>query len=697
MTGYGTIYRFEFDGTCKPFNNQPLLVTKCKVLILKKGYSGTITDIPHGQVSPVEIDYPTADDDIFYPLRGSMLSFNVYGGAINMDSIISEDETEYFLEYYRDNLLFWSGFVSPELCEEDIFLKYPAIQFKTIDGLSLLKGKELKINNKAPKGFLSLLTIVQNALNSIGYGYPLNVLCKSWNLYQNKTDYSTPLEQSYIYTASLQDKNFNYKDNSNIVLDTCNLFNSLVYQNYGEWYFVKTKDLAYGINQASKFDINGNLNTSSKRNIPILTHGVDFLIIAEPRRKIRRFYKEVQVEYQRGDNKFINGAFNIFDGTQNEIAYTSSLDLNSGSYSETNFFKINKSFLGTPKTYSLYDSVTDKYYLGLTSSIADSGNVFGISIRVIAKEPFNLSIKTVTGNPAFSIRVTRMLPLGSYETLFYNFTDSTWQTTEYVFKKGTNYDTDTEFLFNQSFQYPPQWDDDYILNDKTYSVSISLYAQTRAGFTGNQTIYEQVLLNGTGQYFDKETGTFPIFYTQSSLSQTDSFKLINPKKASISPDKKIVYNGDRMDGESIFGTDYNYSHIFSYNGTEYVTSNSWYERNEYDPAHPELGGLYYINELCARNILNQYSDYRNIFTGTIIGKNLQYGAIYEFPIQGALAGKKFFPLSIKLNERDCTADVVFMELSPNEIDAQMIIDRYDVYGNLISSQTSESKKKIVMG
>jgi hypothetical protein len=128
MVGYGTKYRFEFDATCNPFGT--LLTTKGKVLILKKGYSGAITDIPYGQVSPVEIDYPTSDDDIFYPLKGSVLSFNVYGGIINMDSIISEDETEYFIEYYRDNVLFWSGFVSPELCEEDIFLKYPAIQFK---------------------------------------------------------------------------------------------------------------------------------------------------------------------------------------------------------------------------------------------------------------------------------------------------------------------------------------------------------------------------------------------------------------------------------------------------------------------------------------------------------------------------------------------------------------------------------------
>ena len=112
------------------------------------------------------------------------------------------------------NVLFWSGFVSPELCEEDIFLRYPAIEFKTIDGLGALKNKSLTENAKYPDGILSLLKVVQGALNTIGYGYGLNVLCKLFNLNYNKTDYSTPLEQTYIYTAGIQDKNFDFKNNS---------------------------------------------------------------------------------------------------------------------------------------------------------------------------------------------------------------------------------------------------------------------------------------------------------------------------------------------------------------------------------------------------------------------------------------------------------------------------------------------------
>jgi hypothetical protein len=694
-TGYGTIYQFEFDGTCKPFANEALYVVKGKVLILKKAYNGSINTIPYGQVSPVEIDYPTADDDIFYPLKGSSLSFKVLGGVINMDSIISEDETEYFLEYYRGNNIFWSGFVSPELCEEDIFLRYPAIEFKTIDGLGTLKNKNL-IDSKYPDGILNLLTVVQKSLNSIGYEYGLNVLCKLFNLNHTKTSYSTPLEQTFIYTAGLQDKNFDFKENSDLVLDTCNLLNSIVYQNYGAWYFVKVKDLAFGVNQASKFNVSGVLNTSSKQTIPTLRHGTDFLIVAEPRRKIRRFYKEVEVEYQRGDSKLINGNFNIWTGTKNEIAYTPTLDLNTGSLAETDFKFFSKSYLGGPKTYCLYDSLANRYLLGLTTTSANDGALIcGPAVAINWGNGFDLNIKCPTGNPSFSISVGLKEAPGQ-PSFYFNFATGNWQNSPYVFKKSVNYPSEDLEIFSFNFPFPDVIDAYDLYKYKEYTVGINLYAQSRTGFTGFQTIYEQVLLGGVGGYADQATGTWPVFYEKKSQSYIDNFKLTNPKNTSLKPPKKIVYNGDSLASTSLFITDYNYSNLHTFDGTNYVTTYdaSWYERDEYDPASPPAeGGIYGINELAARNILNQYSDYRNIFTATLIGKDLQYGAIYEFPIQGVLADKKFFPLSMKINERDCTAEVVLMELTSNEISASMVTSRYDVNGNLISGTATESKKK----
>ena len=405
-SGYGTIYRFEYDATCSPFN--ALLTTKCKVLILKRDYSGAIIDIPYGQASPVEIDYPTSNDDIFYPLKGSSLAFRVLGGIINMDSIVSEDEQEYFIEYYRDNVIFWTGFVTPELCEEDIFLRYPAIEFKAIDGLGTLKGKEFTIDNKYPDGIVSLVKLIQNSLKLLGFDYNLNVLLKMWYSTHSKTSYSTPLEQTYVFNPALKDINFKYVSNVDLLLNISNIFNGFIYQNYGEWYFVKPKDLAFGVNDASIFNTSGVLNTSSKKNIPVFRHGEHFLIIAEPKRKLRRYYKQVEIDYNYSVNKLLNGDFSMWDETPTQYTYTDSLTFITGTPTETNFYSVDKfQSLGNAKTYLVYESLANQYIFAITATSSNDG-MYLRSVEFSDPQGFSLNVDCKTGNPKFALLATQV-------------------------------------------------------------------------------------------------------------------------------------------------------------------------------------------------------------------------------------------------------------------------------------------------
>jgi hypothetical protein len=693
MTGYGTIYQFEFDGTCNPFGT--LLTTKCKVLILKKDYSGSITTIPYGQTTPVEIDYPTADDDIFYPLKGSSLTFKVLGGVINMDSIISENERDFIIEYYRDTVLFWRGFVSAELCEEDIFLKYPAIEFKTIDGLGTLKDKKLQIGGKRPPGILTILQLIQGLLNDIGYEYGLNALLKLWYTSHSKTAYSTPLEQTYIFTNSLKDNNFELKDNLTLLVDMCNVLNVFIYQNYGSWFVVKPKDLTFGVNGASKFSIDGVLNTSSKATIPTLVHGTNFLIVAEPKRKIRRYYKEVEIQYQYGTNKLINGDFSMWVGIINEYPFTTGanhykyintagLTFVSENNNQTLFYSAIK--LATPpdnsaRSFLVYDTPSDKYYMAITAPVITFG-YYMRSVEIHDPESFTFTLDCPTGNPRFSLRAIAVLPIVGAQTKYWNFEDNAWQNTEYVFTRSVNYPNQELLTLNYTIDRP-----DFYVDPKEgefYSVGITLYPQGRTGFTGYESWYSNLLIYGnkTPKSPDKET-----------------VRIENIKDASIIPEKKVVYNGDGFyNATPTLISDSSNFKVLS--GTDYVSTawpvtsgttetGGWQERDEED--------RYALNELYARNVLNQYSDYRNIFTGTLIGKGLQYGAIYEFPMQGALNSKKFWPLSIKMNERDCTAEIILMELSSNEITGKMTVSRYDTSGALLTADFTESKKKLRNG
>jgi hypothetical protein len=688
MTGYRILYRFEFDGFCNPFNE--MLISHNKILILKKDYTGTITDIPYGQVGPVEIDYPTADDDIFYPLKGSSLTFKVLGGVINMDSIISEDEKEYIIEYYRGDNLFWKGFVSPELCDEDIFLRYPAIEFKTIDGLSTLKKNRLDLDDKMPEGILNLLKVLQGALNGIGYEYPLNVLCKIWNEAHSKTDYSTPLEQTYVYTPSLKDNNFEFRSDLELLLDICQVFNAFVYQNYGEWYYVKPKDLIFGITGASKFAMDGTLNTTSKKTIPTLVHGTDFKILAEPKRRIRRFYKYTEVEYQGATNKFINGDCSIWSEGQNEIAITDTLSLFGTSLAQTTFKFFNKGT--TVKSYLLYSQLENKYKLGITST--DAHNAFNYfttgKVDIRWGEGFNVSVQCPTKNPTFSLIIQIPYITGVAE-YYYDFLTGVWSNSPKYYQKSSDYPTDDNVTsYSQQFPFPDILNDWEVYQYEAYSVYLVLYSGQKIGYsTVYESWYSDIIINGPK----------PLTYLGNQLPTREVFHVDNLKYTSIIPEKKKVYSGDNFNQKEFTITDIQEPSAFLYKSEgEYYPMQSYYTdiftgkvRGSWQEREEEE--RYTILEYCTRNILNQYSDYRNIFVGTLIGIDLQYGAIYEFPNQGPLAGKKFWPLSMKLNDFECTAEVVFMELTSNEIYGQLTRSRYDDAGLLITADVTASEKK----
>jgi hypothetical protein len=651
MVGYGTKYRFEFDGTCRPFGT--LLTTACKVLILKKGYSGAITDIPYGQATPVEIDYPTADDDIFYPIRGSVLSFKVLGGAINMDSIISEDEKEYVLEYYRDGSLFWTGFVSPELCEEDIFLKYPTIEFKTIDGLSAFKNASLKeTNGRMLYGFNSFKDIIASALRFIGYNYDFNILLKLKN--KNPLPIDRILDLVGTYTNIFREKGNKPFGVDTIVKSLSYLFNLVIYQNRGQWFIIKPKDLAFGIYTTDKYNKDGTYTGTD--TIKQYNHGTDFLIVAEPKRKIRRFYKQAEIDYKyyNGDN-ILNSNFNIFTKDVSGL---------------WTYPKYQTDGVGTNATFDVLDSASGTPPEPFNwTSFTHGGNVFPCLNN--ATNEWNVGFLDNTGYIETSVFVA------SDETFSYTLSVLSYAGFE-VRLEASGQTTKYLVFGNWTTTQPSLWKTDTFSEtniDVPYSgtVYFKMY-----GFTGFVGLYNQIIT-----YFNVESTNGASAITPYALESTIA---TNPKDTSINPSVVEVFNGSpilKQDGTTYI---YDESNITS-NG--YSLNETYYERSE------EYG--YKIQELAIRNILNQYSDYRNIFTGTIIGQKLEYGAIYNFPVQGALANKKFFPLSMKFNERDCTAEVIFMELTPNEIEPSINCTLFDAENGIVYQELSSSKKKIVTG
>jgi hypothetical protein len=670
MVGYGTRYQFEFDGSCKPFSHLAELVVKCKVTILKKGYSGGITTIPHGQVTPVIIDYPTSNDDIFYPIRGSVLSFKVLGGVIGMDSLVSEDETEYVLEYYRGGQIFWTGFVSLELCEEDIFLHYPAIEFKTIDALGSLSAITFKDSDGLKSfGKKSIKDTLYSIFNGIGFGYKFNILAKVWDVAMNKS--LSGLSQAYVYLNAYRDKSGSTTATIDILKGLAYLFNAIVYQDKGQWWFIKLKDLAFNQNTTENYNADNTAGTA--QTIPVLNHGTDFLIIAEPKRKIRRFYKQSTVDYKFFSNfTNLDNSFTIWNNDNVRI-YTITSNISETPYAVINGVDIYEKFdmsiaragandpsyltyfkYNSPITISYFDPRLNDYGLFMTATTSTEAQSRYLEFNagtIAIGEQFSLSISSITKNILLEILV------GSN---YYNSANNTWQTTR-VFNGGYG----ASGTFSVEEVSTPYYGD----------LKIRLYCNLS---------YIQMGVPGSVQPF--QTAYHGFYVNSGKIYANELTTVTNVKNTSIIPETVTIYNGDKTTQQDGIGVILDDSNIIL---NDFTKTSVWSERAE------DFG--YKIQELSARNILNQYSDYRNIFTGTIIGTNLRFGAIYQFPVQGALADKKFFPLSMKLNERECTAEVIFMELTPNEIDGSVNSTIFDTNGNIVYQNLSSSKKKIVMG
>lgn len=708
MLGYGEIYRFEFDGTCNPFGTE--LTTKCKVSILKKDYTGTVTTIPDGQASPVTISYPTTDDDIFYPIKGSSISFKIYGGVLGIDSISSDDEKEYLLEYYRDANLFWRGFVSPEMCEEDIFLRYPAIQFTTIDGLGSMEGTDLQqiidisTGAKLPiKGYQSFTSILSSIFDSVSLRMPFNLLAYFKG---SEINYLTP-EQSLTYMNILINSLYGedgVKTNTLDILKSIGkLFNAIIFQDKGEWWFVKPKDVAFGYRNTFKVDIYN--STTSSNTIPILEHGTDFLIVAEPKRKLKKLYKAVEVEIkQLCPNGNVDTNFSVLNYTlkhptvfkpeytsYNETTTVGGITTVTTYYDKLSFVKYyNQTDItyrypsykyftpyGNAKGEMIFNPTTNDYAMVVRGGTTSSDYVqysYNVLSGADNKYVYDIGVSSITK----SIKISIVLN-GQY----YNASTESWQNTEII---NTFSDVDSMNITN--IQMPG----DGILMIRFY-----------AGVVTPHIFFDGVEYSNISEYHNfKFTSNIPK-KTRQLITAT------NIKDATIVPDRVTLFNGmtvpHPLDNISYPTYDPWYNPQFAFGESALsgyvlespsdINLNTDAPNRMTEIAERNEPYYYSLQELCTRNILNQYSDNTNIFSGTIIGKNLRFGAIYKFPNQGALADKLFFPLSMELDERECTADVVFLELSTNEIDPSIVSTIYDSEDNIRYQQVISSKKKIV--
>jgi hypothetical protein len=110
-----------------------------RVDIYESGYVGTVIDIKAGDI-PAIYKLNSDGEERNYVIRASEFRFRAYTNVdFQYSALYTEDERQFLPKYYIDNVLEWSGFVTPFLYNEPYTSTPYEIEIIATDGLASLK------------------------------------------------------------------------------------------------------------------------------------------------------------------------------------------------------------------------------------------------------------------------------------------------------------------------------------------------------------------------------------------------------------------------------------------------------------------------------------------------------------------------------------------------------------------------------
>jgi hypothetical protein len=124
---YGIKYRLEYTG---------LGGYETRIDIKREGYVGSIIEVK-GSSFPFELTYEESDDNQFTVFKNSHCSLNlIETPALIADFKEIEDEDDFILEYFRNGVKVWSGYIMAEEYLEGDDVSNPWLRLKFYDAIS---------------------------------------------------------------------------------------------------------------------------------------------------------------------------------------------------------------------------------------------------------------------------------------------------------------------------------------------------------------------------------------------------------------------------------------------------------------------------------------------------------------------------------------------------------------------------------
>jgi len=251
-----------------------------RISILQDGFGGSATEI-EGQPNPILITYESSSEFKFDPIRPSTaevyLTFGT-GNDVDFEEFWTADEREFKVEYYRDSVLEWLGYVIPNGFSYELRGGVYYAEIKASCGLSTLESipfslngvpygiqTDLTYNNDFEFPFILIVTEILRKLDlDINTWSCVDVYERNMTKTGDTRD-ADPLANAYVnvktYINDSERKDIPYwKDigevfNCKEVLENlCYIFGAIIYQSKGVWRIKRRNvDADYGSGATQRY------------------------------------------------------------------------------------------------------------------------------------------------------------------------------------------------------------------------------------------------------------------------------------------------------------------------------------------------------------------------------------------------------------------------------------------------------------
>jgi hypothetical protein len=581
--------------------------------VYKKNYEGTVTDVIGG-ASPAIIEYSDNGNDKYESIKGSKCSIELQSETnFQFLDFFSSDEREHRIDLLKEGVLFWRGFILPDIYNEPFIAPKYFVSLTASDGLGTLKGYPYAdANNNAFIGERSFIDIIFDCLDKLECSLPVMSIVDVYEAGMREATATTdtdpiisdPLYQAKVNTANFKDEKGVLMDCEKVLEYCLEAFGARIYQSGGKW-IIESIDAKRGELWAVNY--NADRTFSSYQIIdPVIdtaipnTGGLQW-IGADQQLEIIPAYKKtvvqsdlVKAETNIPDGHFKNSAWN---GTTLRL-FNATADIEKVVVSDKD---------GT-NAVKLINGVT---------SIGTAKYLQSIPFNLVADatEKLHLSIKYKIGKNG----VDSLTP-----EIYFQLTGGGYTFTNNVWVPST---ASTYFVFES----------DQLNNIATFEFVIPTIPVT-ADYSF--TIYEVVNANSL-ELHSLDLGILPGGVSPKGF--TDS-TVTNPRAYSFIPDPKEVYFTDTQQTTNFKRTHRNYIDI------DGAQSSSWHFKGE--------AGDNSLLNILASNIAYNYSRPTHVLRGTLKGDMSYFNTIREEYDQWRV----FMPNGLSIDPKRGTYSGTFYEL-----------------------------------